>query len=176
MVEAELLSTLQSISAVATATGVCVAALYYIMTLRNSEKTRQNDIISNRLQLRSLEYYLTYNEVMMMTDWNTFEEFTKKYGRDNNWEAYAKWSYLMGNYDHVGKLLKDKIVEEDQLFDLYIPPTIIRCWEVFEPVVEGVREVLGYPDTFKNFEFLYDVAKKKYPSIKPINVPRLTLE
>ena len=175
MVEQELIQIVQMVSWVATALGVCVAAVYYIMTLRNSEKTRRNDIISNRLQLRSLEYYLVYNEVMKMTDWSTWEEFSDKYGRANNWEAYAKWSYLMGNYDHIGKLLKDKIVDEEQLFDLYSLPTIIRCWEVFELAIKGVRDVLGYPETFKSFEFLYNVAKRKYPSIKPIQ-SRVTLQ
>ena len=50
MVELELLQTLQSISAVATALGVCVAAAYYVINLRMSRKALKITMTNNTLQ------------------------------------------------------------------------------------------------------------------------------
>ena len=53
---------------------VLIAAIYYLVILRNTEKTRRYETSSNRLQQRSLEFYLTYHEVMTMVDWETYDE------------------------------------------------------------------------------------------------------
>jgi len=45
MVEMELNQIIPLVSNVATALGVCIAATYYVMTLRNAEKEKRKQII-----------------------------------------------------------------------------------------------------------------------------------
>ena len=89
----------------------------------------------------------------------------KKYGRDKNWEAYARWNYLGSNFDHIGKLLKDKVIEEDQYIDLYPTPMTIHFWETFKPIIKKMRENLGYSEIWMSFEFLYGELKRRFPQI-----------
>ncbi|MBM3292177.1 hypothetical protein FJY84_05820 [Candidatus Bathyarchaeota archaeon] len=70
-----MLDIIQIFSQIATATGVCFAAYYYITTLRNAEKTKRKERITQRLPNFSLEYYNTFVYTMYkMNDWNTLEE------------------------------------------------------------------------------------------------------
>ena len=162
------LAEIQAVYYMVAATGVLVAAAYYIATMRNSQKTRRFEIATNKLQLRSLEFYLSYHEVMEMTDWENYDDWAKKYGRASNWKAYAKYNYIGSTFDHVGKLYKDGMFDEEQMFELYSPLLTIRFWEVYKPIIMRMREASGYPELWSNFEYLYGESKRRYPSILPL--------
>ena len=55
------LSLLQSVSYIAGAMGVCVAAFYYVMMVRNMENVRKKDLVFQRLQM-PYEFYKVYAE------------------------------------------------------------------------------------------------------------------
>ena len=74
------IALLQSVSYIAGALGVCVAALYYVMMLRSTEKIRRRDLVFQRLQVPMQQHYDAFYTVMKMTDWKTTEEFERKYG------------------------------------------------------------------------------------------------
>jgi len=79
MVELEFTQFIPLVSQLATATGVCFAAYYYVMTLQNTEKIRKRDMVFQKLSVSSYQFYDLLYEVSRMVDWETLEEFTRKY-------------------------------------------------------------------------------------------------
>jgi hypothetical protein len=158
------LALLQSVSYIAGALGVCVAAAYYVIMLRNTESVRRKDLIVQRLQL-PLQYHDAYWTVLRMHDFETLEEFLTKYGSDS--DQYVKLQMLLSHYNSLGTLMKEGLAESDQIFQLYLPWSIMYIWEKFLPVMMRNRilpsGVVYNPEAYKGFELLYLEAKRKYP-------------
>jgi hypothetical protein len=102
---------------------------------------------------------------MTMTDWDTIEEFERKYGSQTNPEMWSKYLYIMRVYNLAGILLRENMAEADLIFQLYPPMAVIRIWEQFEPLTRDRRRLRNFPGFFEPFEHLYDQAKKLHPDI-----------
>ena len=148
------------------ATGVLIAAIYYIITLRNANKLRRRDMVLQRLQA-PIQFYDAYWSVMMMTDWNTLVEFYQKYGPVTNKDAIIKLNYITNHFNALGTLVEDGIVTPEEIFRLYLPYTIINVYEKFQPILMRNRirpdGVVHNPGAFKGYELLYNEAKRLYP-------------
>ena len=147
--------------------GILVGIIYYIMTLRNTTKARQRDLIHQKVQSLSLDYTRAFWELATWNDWETVEEFNEKYGMPNNPEAKAKFSYVMRQFSMAGTLLKENMANADLIFQLYPAQAVIGMWEEFEAVILDVREKLNSPTHLDGFEFLYREAKRMHPEILP---------
>ncbi|MBM3291569.1 hypothetical protein FJY84_02710 [Candidatus Bathyarchaeota archaeon] len=143
------------------ATGVLVAAVYYIMNLRNTEKSRKRDWIFQQLNINRREHYKIFLDVTMMTDWDTLEDFTRKYNKWSNPEAIANLLYLISHYNSLGILLKDGIIEVDELYNLYAPSSIVSIYENFLPYLMQFEH-----EYMSGFKYLYDLTKRRYPGKK----------
>jgi hypothetical protein len=99
-----------------------------------------------------------------MSDWEDAEDWTKKYGRKANLEAYSKWMYIMRDYGLAGILLQEG-ADPDLLFKLYPLSAVIPMWEQFEPIIMDMRERLNDPRMWEPFEYLYNEAKKRAPEL-----------
>jgi len=148
------------------ATGVLIAAIYYIITLRNANKLRRRDMVLQRLQA-PIQFYDAYWSVMQMTDWDTLEEFYQKYGPVTNKDAIIKLNYITNHFNALGTLVEDGIVTPEEIFRLYLPYTIINVYEKFQPILMRNRirpdGVVHNPGAFKCYELLYNEAKRLYP-------------
>jgi hypothetical protein len=87
--------TLADIWTVAPTLGVIVALVYYAAKLRNIEKSRKEELISQRLQVASIDYYRILQDVRLMVDWENVDDFRAKYHYTINREAYSKMEYLL---------------------------------------------------------------------------------
>ncbi len=180
MVEITLPIVLQIVQTV----GILVGIVYYITIMRNAqrtrelslkvqeeaEKTRQRDLVFQRLQGYTLEYTKTFAEVASFTDWEDAEDFEKKYGIFANPEAFSKYLYIQRTFSLAGILLKENMADADLIFQLYPASAVIRIWEQFEPVIQNARKRRNYPTMNEPFEFLYNEVKKRYPEILPSDV------
>jgi hypothetical protein len=160
--------TIESLLDVIPAAGVIIALVYYSMTLRYTTKARQRELIFLRSQSYSKEYSDAYTNICNQQDWKTPEDWFEKYGRTKDPEAFSSFLYICNVFNLAGVLLKEKEVDEDLIFQLYHPNSIIPVWEHFETIVYYIREDHKYSGYFEPFEFLYKKAKKKYPDIPPI--------
>ena len=154
----------QNLSIVLTGVGLIIALVYYSMTLRYTSKARQRELIMQRSQTYSVEYQITWSEVIGMTDWEDVEDWAKKYGLKANPEAYSKWMYIMRVYGLGGIYLQEG-ADPDLLFKLYPLSAIIPLWEQFEPIIMVIRERNNDPRMWEPFEYLYNEAKKRAPEI-----------
>ncbi len=163
------LALLQSVSYIAGAFGVCVAAFYYVMMVRNMENARRKDLIVQRLQL-PLQYHEAYWTALRMWDFNTLEEFLNKYQTQENLDKFIKLQMLLSHFNSLGTLMKDGLADPEQIFQLYLPYSIMYVWEKFLPVMMRNRitsaGVVHNPDAYRGFELLYLEAKRRYPKIE----------
>jgi hypothetical protein len=71
--------------------GIIVGIFYYITTLRNAEKNRIKEMVFRRMQTRTPNYFLDVYETSPQNfEWNTTEEFDKKYNATTTPELIAK--------------------------------------------------------------------------------------
>ena len=147
------LALLQSVSYIAGALGVCVAATYYVMNMRNLIKVRELDTCKYlTMQFTSDPSLQTYALLMKKLEWKDHEDFMEKYGYSNP-EIFGKWAswFFMG--DTFGYIIRNGLARAETIYNLggwgYI-----RLWERYKDFIVSRRgEVYGL-DYFAGFEFL----------------------
>ncbi len=160
----DLMVTLADVWSIAPTLGVIVALIYYAITLSNIEKNRKEDLIGQRLNVASLDYYRVLQDVRLMVDWDNVDEFRAKYHYTVNREAYSKIEYLLNLYNSIGLLYEDGLVSIDWVLHLYPPYTTIGIWEQFKPYIEQARVTMKDPNWLRPYERLYTKARKMYPN------------
>jgi hypothetical protein len=146
------LGLLQSVSYIAGALGVSVAAVYYVMNLKETNKNRRITTTSNILNyLMTTENQLKYLELLKM-EWKDFDDFTKKYDSRVNPENWAIRAYYWGAYDVLGYQWKEGLVDIDLIDRLTQGPEVI--WRRFGSVIQEYRKTDYASDAYKDFENL----------------------
>ena len=129
MVEAELLSTLQSISYIAGATGVCIAAIYYIQILRNAERDKRRQTLLMRMPTMNRDWHDSYwyNYFTLQGDY-TEQEWKKIYISP---EYQSKATYILSYYNMVGLLYTEGLMTIEDIVKVYSPTSIIYMFEKY---------------------------------------------
>ena len=152
------LSTLQTIS-------IMVGIYYYLMILRNTEKTRRKDILFQRINIIDENFYKQWTN-MFREDWSTFSEWTEY--RKEHPESYNFLAYVMMTLNSVGVMLKQNIVDEQTLFEAFSPPLVVWTWMKTSPIVFAWRETINLPNYHSGFEYLNDRALALYPDMRKV--------
>ena len=171
-------SLLQSASYVAAEIGVCIAAIYYVMTLRVQQRnakttteTRQIQLLMQISQLAmSYEGEKRYVEYMNM-QWSDYDDFENKYGSDNNPDNFALRQSFNVYFNTLGNLLKHKLVEPDLIYD-QCGPDIMWSWGKYRGVYEKMREAYSNPALYAGWEYANDemvrvAGGRKHPASFP---------
>jgi len=175
------LALLQSISYIAGALGVCIAAIFYILNLRISQKNQE---ISQRnmkttLETRKLQFVTSitnqllseegqkrFGELLNM-EWRDYDDFEKKYGSDYNLDNYAKKMSVWNTYNTLGMLVREKLIEPEVLYSI-TGTNPIFMWSKFKDLIAESQERYGGGDTLSDFKFLSNeiqrIALSKDPS------------
>jgi hypothetical protein len=163
------LAVLQSVSYIAGALGVCVAASYYSVLLRNAEKEKRKQLILQKLPAMSREFYENHFYIFWNSNWETPEEYEQKYGR--NMEVQTRLWYILNTYNILGILYQEGLMSLDDIAKLYAPGWVMRMYEMAESFIK--RNRLNYvnckmaqPELMKPLEQLYLALKVKYPNVE----------
>ena len=154
----------QTVGVLVTAASVTVAAIYYIMTLRATQRNMKTTLETRQAQfLMSLyqrwsdpEYQDNFFFTMFKMSWSDFEDFTKKYPADsieNN-----KFFTLSAFYKGIGLLVEQNLVEVETVAKL-LGGDLMPFWEKFKPIILEFRVRLSQPGQFAYVEYLYDRVK-----------------
>ena len=158
---------LQSLSYVAAAIGVCVAAIYYVMTLRVQQanmkeaiNNRRATFSSNQSQYAcSEEWIRLFLEVVHM-QWSDFDNFKRKYDSDTSPEYAAKRAVVLSRYDLLGRQYRVGLISLDDI-GAASGYTMVLTWLKFKPIIEGYRGS-EYPITaYSDFEYVANAMLKK---------------
>jgi hypothetical protein len=150
---------IQTISIAIASAGVIAGIIYYAFQLRHQTKLRQTDLIMRlHSQTLSAEFLEAYLKVMNLK-FNDYNDFVEKYGpfyaEGSEQAAIIMCATFM---EGIGVLLHRKLVDIEVIQELF---PIERAWRKLEPLLIGVRNQLGTPETWEWFEYLYNQAKKR---------------
>lgn len=144
---------IQEVSIAVASAGVFLAAIYYVLQIRNQSRMRQTDLIMRLYSIRdSKEFQESWKKVMA----KEFEEY-KDYKKWYDWSDFIVVGLF---FEGVGILLHRKLIDiglVDDLFSYIIKTT----WEKIRVVTEGVRKHNNAPQIYEWFEYLYNEVKKR---------------
>ena len=132
---------LQSVSYIAGATGVAIAAIFYVLNLRISQRNMKQTLETRKLsfvtsitsQLLSEEGQRRYGELLNM-EWTNYDDFEKKYGSDYNLDNYAKRMNVWKTYNTLGMLVREKLIEPEVLWRINdVNPCFM--WSKFKDII-----------------------------------------
>ncbi len=180
------LSLLQSVSYIAGALGVCVAAIYYVMNLRISQrnqelmlKSQETSVKTQELALKSQQQAAETRQAQLFMQ--VFERYNKEFWKNwvvvmnKEYESYDEWrsgrsdpdiaserlaigTYFIG----VGILIKRGLLAPEQIVDLLGGP-VIMWWQSQGKYIKEFRIRANYPTYAEYAEYLYDEMIKLRP-------------
>jgi hypothetical protein len=135
------------------ATGVLVAAAYYVMTLRTNTRTHKIELTTNISQRLGTKEKLKDFIDLADLKWDTVENFRAKYDSALNPESYAKRWSLWIEYDTLGYLLRNGMIDREILFNSQGNEATVM-WARYKPIIDDVRKTEMGPRWMENFQYL----------------------
>ena len=150
----------QTFSVVLTGLSVSLAAIYYALTLRRQQETRNAQFLFQIFQNAQDHRFLqTLSETIWLQDVKDFDDWWEKYGPENNMEFFKRWFSMMLFYEEIGILVKRKLIDPTFVDDMMSGP-ILLVWEKYELINRGIRERYGYPQWQEWQEYLTGEIRK----------------
>lgn len=143
-----------------TGTGIIVSILYYAMVLRNSNITRQAQLFS-QIYLVFHQDYPKYSVILLDWQYEDYEDFLSKYGRQVNPDDYGDWLKLCSFFEGLGVLVKRRLTSKYLVGD-FMSGFVVRFWIKFEPLILEIRQVLDWPSAYEQIEYLYKQMEPIY--------------
>jgi hypothetical protein len=159
------LAFLQSVSYIAGALGVCVAVVYYIMSLRTQVDNRKAQLFQQLIMpYLSNDWQKEAAELLAM-QWTDFDDFARQYDSSinpDNWAKRAKhWTFL----ENIGYAVKKGLIDADMAYYELGGFYVLWMWNKFGPVITQYRTTINLPDWYMHFEFLAKELGKRHPLV-----------
>jgi len=153
---------------VLTGLGLTASILYYTMTLRNANKTQQNQLETRQVQMfmqiyhsyQSPEYRKASN-ILNLNKFESIEEFLQIYDPSNpdNIETSDALLTIITYYEGLGSLVKEGFLDIRWIALLMAGDTR-KTWERLDPIIDEVRESFDYPRFASEMQYLYNELMK----------------
>ena len=148
---------------VLTGLGLTASILYYASVLRNANKTQQQQLETREIQIfmqlmqqiSNEASYKTWAEIVNQGKVD-YDEYVEKFDSSVNPEHYAKRCTLWHNYNSIGELLRQGVIDHDLLERMLVAPMILIMWENWEHIIKKTRERENAPEIWLGFEYLYN--------------------
>jgi len=145
---------LQSVSYMAGALGVCVAAIYYMLNLREVRQNRRISFTSNLLQTIASKEGIRSWVTLMNTKWNNLEDFRIKYDSAVNEENFIDRQMYFYACEIIGFQYRRGLIDLETVYETAGEP-IIDIFLKFKPVLDEYKRLGDYgKDVLQNFEYL----------------------
>ena len=174
------LVVLQSISYIAGATGVAIAAIFYVLNLRISQrnqeltlKAQQQTLETRQAQLFMPIYSAFYSEwwhraltSFLDATFDGYDDYKAKYGFQANPDEYILHGRVESYLEGIGVLVKRGLIDPSFVDDL-MSSAITMFWEKFGPILLEYRVRMNYPQRGEYVEYLYNQIKPIVESQHP---------
>jgi len=162
------LALLQSVSYIAGALGVSVAAIYYVINLRLTQRNQELSLKSQQQTLETrqtqlfMQIYMRYLEPDLFSDnlfklfkrsWKNIEDYDKKY--DGNPDG-ANLDMVMTFWEGVTVLINRGIIDISLVYEI-VPTNVTALWGRFGSLIKEMR-TRGYPP--KLYSLVEDLSNK----------------
>jgi hypothetical protein len=150
------------VSWVAAAVGVCVAAFYYALNLRETTRNRRATLTNSMMQpFASPEAMRNWLDVMN-TQWKNFDDFLEKYDSKANPENAARRLSLWTSLDILGYQFMSGLIDNETVYST-MRGVVVNSWLKFGPIIKEYKERLEFPkDAFMNFEYMANELSRMY--------------
>ena len=168
----------QTVSIVFAGTSIGLAAIYYALTLRNTQKNQQLTLETRQAQMFMNIYNNSFNnpqfweyfQTIRHLQWKDLDEFVAlfDYSNPETRDNRIAFSMISGFYEGVGVLVKENLLDI-RMVALLMTGQTKEFWEKIESIVEEAREYFNYPRFVSETEYLYDELMKyieEHPEIK----------
>jgi len=166
----------QSVSYIAGALGVCVAAIYYVMNLRISQRNQELSLKTQELAYKSQEQTLETRQAQLFMQifqrfnepdffdkyttflswkWKDYDDYISKYGQKANPEAWYSEGSVAAFFNGVGLLLSLNLLDIKLIYNLLFIHVKL-FWERMRPVSLEMRVRLNFTQIDEWIEYLYD--------------------
>jgi len=159
------LALLQSVSYIAGALGVCVAAVYYVVNMKATLETRQAHLFRDFLKTQeSYDFWQTFDEVRF-AKFKDLDEFTKY--PDN---FGSKFNRVFQYWERLAVMVRRGLISSELIYEINYG-SIIGLWEKYASIVVGLRGLWGTPQLYEPIEWLHGELKRiqkqkgHYPSV-----------
>jgi hypothetical protein len=140
------------------ATGVLVAAIYYVWNIKATLQTRQAQLF--------MPIYSTYNSDEIMRAYSTImswkfvdiDDYLSKYGPEVNLDADIMQRKFNGYLEGVGVLVKRGLIDSSFVDDL-MSARVINYWEKYGGLMREYRVRTELPQASEHVEYLYNRIK-----------------
>jgi hypothetical protein len=167
------LAEIQTAYYMVAATGVLVAAVFYILNLRISQRNQELMLKAQEQSARAQQQTLETRQAQMFMNiyqQTTSKDFTSAYNKfiSSQWENYSESRelfqkkefaddfYILGMYfEGLGVLVKEGYLPI-RLVALLLTGMTRSFWEKLKPIVDEARVDMGYVRWFSEAEYLYD--------------------
>jgi hypothetical protein len=171
------LAEIQAAYYMVAATGVLVAAVYYVMNMRATRKTQelaleaQQQSAETRQTQLFMQLLVLYDNKDFMNDYaviaydmqyDDLDDWVKKYGAKEARQCWASWARVGRFFDGAGILVKRGLIDSDLVVE-EMREQILLTWDKVKPWVYEIRVKMRSPHTWENFEYLAGEARKKHP-------------
>ena len=147
------LADIQAVYYMVAATGVLVAAIFYILNLRETNKNRKIVTSTNIMnQFHTKENGLIFLKLLQM-EWSDFNDYTKKYDSRVNPENWSDRAYYWSACDMMGYQWKEGLIDIETIQDL-TGERIEAIWSKFGPIIEEYRRSDFSKTSYRYFEEL----------------------
>jgi hypothetical protein len=147
------------------ATGVLVAATFYVINLRETRTNIRITLTNNIMQTLYSATRLRQAIEMLHMEWTDYEDFEKKYGTEKNIDSASIRLSLWYNFNTLGELLRRGLVDEDTLY-YALGWNVVTLWQKFESVVIEHRRRYMSKDQWTGFEYL---AKRMFARMNEVD-------
>jgi hypothetical protein len=133
------LAEIQAAYYMVAATGVLVAAIYYIFNMRATLQTRQALLFTQYLNNMDRAYWDKFEEIRIKWQWTDYDDFISKYGPDANPDEWLNLMYTLYPFEQLGILMKQGVFDPPMMYH-QLGSFIIGLWEKVEPVLNEYRK------------------------------------
>lgn len=123
---------------------------------------RRKDFIFQSNLAHTTEFFDAFYNTFDMWDYETNEEFVKKYSR----EQRARFNWLVNIFNVIGVIMLEGVASRDEILRLYPPNAIISLFELAWPWIRDAR-LEENSEYMKPFEQLYLEARMRLPKFVP---------
>lgn len=164
------LAEIQAAYYMVAATGVLIAAVYYVLNIQNNRKNQELMLKAQQNTLETREAQLLWSLYQRWSDteiqdawrniasveYNGYDDYMAKYGMVTNPEFERKRAIVGSFFEGLGVFVKRGFIEAamvDDLMSMYI----ITYWQKIGPILIEVRRRLNSPTSGEYTEYLYNV-------------------
>jgi len=138
------------------ATGVLVAAVYYVFNMRAAIKTREAQLFMQIFEIfRNEDFWAAINE----TRKSEFDEYLEKTQIKMTFKDYNRLNAVSAYFEGIGLMLKRGYLNVDLIND-FMPLTILSYFENIKPYIQWRIERSCSTYRWKNFQYLYKLVKE----------------